>query len=68
MFVLEIRRGERMTKLKITFLDGSVTTVEGEVDIEKLSSLMGQRKVISGLDNRHYVNMKYAVTLDVIEE
>lgn len=57
-----------MTKLKITFLDGSVTTVEGEVDIEKLSSLMGQRKVISGLDNRHYVNMKYAVTLDVIEE
>lgn len=57
-----------MTKLKITFLNGSVTTIEGEVDIEKLSSLMGQRKVISGLDNRHYVNMKYAVTLDVIEE
>ena len=68
MFVLEIRRGKRMTKLKITFLNGSVTTIEGEVDIEKLSSLMGQRKVISGLDNRHYVNMKYAVTLDVIEE
>lgn len=62
------QEGEGMTVAKITLLNGSVSTVEGEVDIEKLSSLMGQRKIISGLDNRHYVNMEYAVTLDVIEE